>query len=282
MKKTKVSVAMATYNGEKYIVEQIESILNQTELIDEIIIVDDNSSDKTVDLIKKMNSPLIHLYQNKNNQGYIENFYKAISLTKGSFVFLADQDDVWEKDKVKKTLQVMKSSDSNMAVCTSFSLIDQDSNLITNMEQYRINNFVFKEDKKINDITLKRLVFGNIVQGCTYCLKRQVIEVYLKIHNREVIHDYQLMLISAAMGNVKYLNEPLLKYRLHGNNAVGFAKKKRNIEIPKKISREPFMVRFFKQMSKEIKVPNKILYIILYYFRIPYLISILKTIIYGG
>lgn len=276
-------MAMATYNGENYIRQQIESILNQSKKVDEIIIVDDNSTDSTVDILKDLNCSKIRVYQNEKNLGYVENFYKAISLTKGKCVFLADQDDIWEIDKVEKTLSVLLASEKNMAVCTGFSLIDQMGSPITNVKDYQVNNFVLQKHKETENITLNRLVFGNVVQGCTYCLKRNVIDVYLKVHNEEVIHDYQLMLIAAAMGRVIYLNEPLIRYRLHGNNAVGFEKKKRRIEVPaRKPSKEPFMARFFRQMNNEIPVPNKNYYLTLYYCRIPYLISIIKNIISGG
>lgn len=278
-----ISVAMATYNGENYIRQQIESILNQSKKVDEIIIVDDNSTDSTVDILKDLNCSKIRVYQNEKNLGYIDNFYKAISLTKGNCVFLADQDDIWEIDKVEKTLSVLLASEKNMAVCTGFSLIDQMGSPITNVKDYQVNNFVLQKHKETEKITLNRLAFGNVVQGCTYCLKRNVIDVYLKVHNEEVIHDYQLMLIAAAMGRVIYLNEPLIRYRLHGNNAVGFEKKKRRIEVPaRKPSKEPFMARFFRQMNNEIPVPNKNYYLTLYYCRIPYLISIIKNIISGG
>ena len=85
-----ISVAMTSYNGEKYIEEQIESILNQTVKIDEIIIVDDGSIDGTIDLIKKYDVTLV---QNEKNIGYKENFKKAMSLCHGDIIFLCDQDD---------------------------------------------------------------------------------------------------------------------------------------------------------------------------------------------
>ena len=279
----KISVAMATYNGEKYIYQQLKSILDQSVVADEIVIVDDNSSDKTIMIIESLNCPLIRIYKNDHNLGYIENFYKAISLTHGQYVFLADQDDIWEKEKVSMTLAELKKADTNMAVCTSFSLIDQKGNPIENIKQYQVNRFVLQKHRDIENLTLNRLAFGNVVQGCTYCVKRDVIEVYLKMHNTEVIHDYQLMLIAAVMGKVKYLNKPLIRYRLHGKNAVGFKKKKQRLEIPnKKPSKEPYMARFFRNMDKIIPVPNKIYYKILYYLRIPYLASIVERAVHGG
>lgn len=283
MRDIKISVAMATYNGEKYIQQQIESILNQSVAVDEIIVVDDNSNDKTIEIIERLNCQLVHIYKNEDNLGYIENFYKAIALTNGKYVFLADQDDIWETEKVEKTLAELQSSDKNMAVCTGFSLIDQNGNPIRNIKNYQVNNFVLQKHKNVERLTLNRLAFGNVVQGCTYCVKRETIDVYLKIHNVEVIHDYQLMLIAAAMGKVKYLNKPLIRYRLHGNNAVGFEKKKHRLEIPnKKPSKEPYMVRFFRQMNEVIVVPHKKYYMMLYYLRVPYLISIIKNVVSGG
>lgn len=283
MNDIKISVAMATYNGEKYIQRQLESILNQSISVDEIIVVDDNSNDKTIEIIENMNCQRIRIYKNEKNIGYIENFYKAISLTTGEYVFLADQDDIWEKEKVELTLAELRYSDKNMAVCTGFSLINYNGNPIKDFKNYQVNGFVLQKHKDVEYLKLNRLAFGNVVQGCTYCVRRKVIDVYLKIHNTEVIHDYQLMLIAAAMGKVKYLNRPLIRYRLHENNAVGFEKKKRRLEIPNKMpSREPYMARFFRQMNEVIVVPNKNYYIILYYLRIPYLISIIKNIVSGG
>ena len=130
----KISVAMATYNGEKYIYQQLESILNQSMAVDEIIVVDDNSSDKTIEIIEKLNCSRIHIYKNEENLGYIKNFYKAISLTQGKYVFLADQDDIWEKEKVKLTFAELQNSAKNMVICTNFSLIDQNGSPITDIE----------------------------------------------------------------------------------------------------------------------------------------------------
>lgn len=283
MNNIKISVAMATYNGESYIFQQLESILNQSVPVDEIIVVDDNSSDKTRKIIESLNCPQIRVYKNERNLGYIENFYKAISLTRGEYVFLADQDDIWEKDKVGMVLSEIQKADINMAVCTSFSLIDQSGEPIKDIEHYQVNDFVLQKHRDAEDLALSKLAFGNVVQGCTYCVKRDVINVYLKMHNTEVIHDYQLMLIAAAMGKVRYLNKALIRYRLHGNNAIGFKKKKQRLEMPqKKPSKEPYMARFFRKMNEVIPVPHKKYYMALYYLRIPYLVSIVKKAVFGG
>lgn len=87
MSSINISVAMATYNGEKYIRQQLMSILNQSQVVDEIIVVDDNSDDRTIEIIEELNCPRIYIFKNDKNFGYIENFYRAISLTHGEFVF---------------------------------------------------------------------------------------------------------------------------------------------------------------------------------------------------
>ena len=104
-----ISVAMATFNGEPYIQEQLDSIYNQTRKVDEIIIVDDCSTDSTVRVIEQYilshKDIDIKLYKNEENLGYKKNFKKAISLCHGDYVFLSDQDDIWMTDKIEKCIE---------------------------------------------------------------------------------------------------------------------------------------------------------------------------------
>jgi glycosyltransferase involved in cell wall biosynthesis len=97
-----ISIALCTYNGEKYLIEQLDTLVNQTYPKLEIIVVDDCSSDKTITILNDYLSkfPFIKLYQNEQNLGYIKNFEKAISLCNGELIALADQDDVWDLNKL--------------------------------------------------------------------------------------------------------------------------------------------------------------------------------------
>ena len=142
--------------------------------------------------------------------------------------------------------------------------------------------FIKKVKKRVTDISTFRLSFGNIAQGCTYCFSKEVKNIYLKIHNDEVIHDYQIALIASCLGRMVFLDDKLILYRLHEGNSVGFQKKNRKIEISASVSRIPFMYRFFTQINQYVKVKNLFIYKILYYCRIPYFRHILRRVILGA
>jgi glycosyltransferase involved in cell wall biosynthesis len=107
-----ISIAMCTYNGERFIKEQLDSILNQTYKNFELIITDDDSSDKTITIIKEYikQDKRIKLYQNNSNLGFIKNFEKAISLCSGDYIVLADQDDIWKVNKLEIFLEQIKDN----------------------------------------------------------------------------------------------------------------------------------------------------------------------------
>ena len=156
-----ISVAMTTYNGERYIKEQLESIINQTRKVDEIIIFDDCSKDKTVQIIReaiKETEIKIFLTVNEKNVGYIENFRRAIEKSTGDYIFLCDQDDVWMNDKVEKMLDIMEKYDIRV-LFTQYDMIDSKGKKI-NAKEYRFNGEKKYGSKEIKKISLERLVFG--------------------------------------------------------------------------------------------------------------------------
>lgn len=276
-----ISVAMTTYNGEKYIKKQLDSILSQTVPVDEIIICDDCSTDKTREIIQQYNNSKIKLICNDTNLGYVENFYQAIGFTKGDYIFLADQDDVWEEDKVEKMLQIMKSRKC-FALCSNFQLIDENDKIIDDRSIFQMDPFLSKVKNKLTRISFSRLIFGNIVQGCTYCFTQDVKECYLRIHNKTVVHDYQIMLIASLLGDVYFLNDSLISYRIHALNSIGFEKNERKLILKKEMpSKKPFMVQFLDDVDSVIKVRWKIFYKVLYYGRIPYLRAVFRKLILG-
>ena len=120
----KISVCLATYNGEKYIKEQLDSILPQLSANDEIIISDDNSTDDTINIIRSLNDERIKIYVNKT-KGIVKNFENALNNASGDIIFLSDQDDVWKNDKVKKILSAFSSDNSLTFVFSNAEIIDE-------------------------------------------------------------------------------------------------------------------------------------------------------------
>ena len=275
-----ISIAMTTYNGEKYIERQLESIFSQTLPVDEIIICDDNSKDRTIEIIgrfiEKNQTDKIRLVHNQENLGYIRNFHKAISLTRGDYIFLADQDDVWHADKIEQTLQVLKDKNASV-VCTNCSLIDDEGNDISDSSFFDRNPFVDRVTEKVSEISFFELIVGNIAQGCTYCFTKDVKDIYLVVNSEHLEHDHQIMFVAALQGKAYFLDEALLDYRLHGNNTIGFGSAEEAKKIHWKIPKlKPVMVRFLEDLNRGIKVPHFGFYKLLYYFRIPYFISVYR------
>jgi len=274
-----ISVAMTTYNGEKYIKEQIHSILNQTHPVDEIIVCDDCSSDSTEVIVNRIQSEnktktQIRFIKNESNLGYIKNFYKAISLTKGDIVFLSDQDDIWYETKVETMMKVMNDSKVKV-LCSNFDIIDQDGNI--NDTGYILPDFIKNAESGLNDVKMDTLIYGNIAQGCTYCFTSEVKDLYLQTKCFDIIHDYQIMMIGAILEGAYFLNEKLIKYRIHSSNSVGFSKKKnlKHISIvPKR--RKPKVVVFFDRLSNYTHIPHLKKYKIVLYLRIPVLRAVFR------
>ncbi len=283
-----ISVAVTTYNGEKYIEKQLQSILQQSLPVDEIIISDDGSTDQTVSVIRRViaqnkTKTSIRLRQNASNVGYTENYYLTIRETAGEYIFLADQDDIWHTDKVKKTIQIMNQNKC-VAICTNFSLIDQNDAPISDETQFQTSPFLQKIScKELTPISFDQLVYGNVAQGCTYCFTRQVCDAYLKIHSPYLIHDHQILFIATLVGSVYFYNEKLIKYRIHAGNAIGFHKKGEHaVFVPRKPAKKPTMVCFMEDVDRVIPIPNKWKYTLLYYLRIPYIASIVRNLKRGS
>lgn len=275
-----ISIAMTTYNGERYIERQLNTILNQSLPVDEIVICDDCSQDRTVEVVERIIAATqdirIRLIQNEENLGYVRNFYKAISLTHGDYIFLSDQDDEWHFDKVAKMIQTMEETKAS-AICTDCRFIDEDSKEIPNTAYYDRNPFIHNVTQRLTPITFYELVIGNIAQGCTYCFTEAVKQSYLRVNSSHLIHDHQIMFVASLLGNVYFLNEALIDYRLHSQNMVGFGSaedgRKLKLKFP---SAKPVMVRFMEDLGRAVDVPNLEYYKLLYYCRIPYFISVFR------
>ena len=206
---------MATYNGESFLSQQIESILPQLGNHDELIICDDGSSDSTLKIIESFSDPRIRLYRNRF-RNHILNFEFALNKAKGDFIFLSDQDDVWFPDKVKTMLSHLKSRD---LVCHNSILTDKDLN-------HPGDRTFFNDDPEKKTGFIKNLWHNQYV-GCCLAFNRKILSKALPFPKGLITHDTWIGLVSELAGHPKFISEPLIYFRRHGANASSTGEKSR-------------------------------------------------------
>ncbi|MGZ3871969.1 MAG: glycosyltransferase family 2 protein [Mucilaginibacter sp.] len=216
----KISVVIATYNGEKYLDQQIQSILRQTLQPAEIIVCDDCSTDGTVAILNKYSQQGLLSYMVNNTQlGVIDNFTKAVSLAAvDNYISLSDQDDEWMPDKLEKSAALLKKSEDERLPCmvyTDLMLVDREGNIINRS----FWNEMGEQEKYQHN--LETLLFGQFVNGCTVVLNPPLRKMFKNIpNNARFHHDDWIALIAFAFGKAVNIKEPLVKYRQHGNNVT--------------------------------------------------------------
>ena len=189
MDKIKISVCMATYNGERFIEKQLNSILKQTVEVDEIIISDDNSTDNTLKIIEKLNNPKIKVIKNLK-QGVINNFENSLKKSKGEYIFLADQDDIWKPNKVEITIKRLKEYD----------LVVHNAKIINSKDE-KIFEKTFFEIRNSRKGLLKNL-YKNSYIGCCMAFNRKILEKALPFPMNIPMHDSWIGLTAETCGNV--------------------------------------------------------------------------------
>lgn len=197
---------MATYNGAKYIHNQLESIIKQLNKDDEIIISDDSSTDNTIEIVQSFNDNRIKLYQDQKFKNPITNFENAIKLAKGEIIFLSDQDDIWHDLKVEKMMCALKNAD--MAVCDcSFINDNNDITLISYFKLVKSSPGVLRNLKK------------NTYFGCCMAFRKCILKKAMPFPKDIPMHDIWLGFVSDLFFNATFINESLTYYRKHNNNA---------------------------------------------------------------
>ena len=207
-----ISVCMATYNGEKYLKEQLDSILKQIKSSDELIISDDGSTDSTRIIIKEYQQEYKNIYLiNGPKMGVQKNFENALKKSKGDIIFLSDQDDVWMDDKVNEVLEAFQNPNV-VLILHDAQIVDQNGQVIENS---------FFEHRGSKSGLCKNL-WKNSYLGCCMALRRSVLECSLPFPPKIEMHDWWIGLIGEMMGEVRLIDKPLLKYRRHGENVSSF------------------------------------------------------------
>jgi len=215
MENNLVSIVMATYNGEKYLREQLDSIIEQTYKNIELIVVDDCSQDSTLDILVAYQAShnFIKIYRNESNMGVSQTFSFGITKAIGDYVAFCDQDDVWLPNKIER---MVAEIGDNLLIHGDAKLVDQDLNTIE-------DSFARKY-KDINKSKFTDYLLGNNVTGCCTMISRELVQLSMPIPENFYIHDHYFALVASYYKRIKFLDEKLVLYRQHGNNVMGAAK----------------------------------------------------------
>jgi glycosyltransferase involved in cell wall biosynthesis len=229
-----VSIVLGTYNGEKYLKEQIDSILGQTYANIELVVVDDCSIDNTPTILKAFAHKYdnVHVYFNEKNIGLVRNFEKAVKYAQGELIAFADQDDVWLPEKIQL---LADNIGNNMLIYSDSAYIDANGRLMgKKLSDYR---------NWIKGKNLYALDSDSIwVAGHAMLFRRELLDLALPFpFSPYITHDLWLAYIAMLKGTITFIPEALVLYRQHGNNAAGgfgchkMMKKDKTIDIKRDI-----------------------------------------------
>lgn len=197
---------MATYNGAKYIKEQLETILCQLSEDDELIISDDSSTDATIEIIKTFKDQRIQLLENQKFKSPIYNFENTLKQANGEYIFLADQDDIWMPQKI----QILKKYLNNYDLVLSDAIVVDENKKVIYESFYNLN---FSQKGFVKNL------FKNSYLGCTMAFNRKILDKSLPFPRNLPMHDWWIGLIGEVYGRTYFIDEKLINYRRHGNNA---------------------------------------------------------------
>jgi glycosyltransferase involved in cell wall biosynthesis len=217
----KLSVVLCTYNGSAYLKKQLNSILEQTYPIEEIIIVDDCSTDLTKEILSQYqkNHQKIKIFFNERNLGSNMSFKYAISLAGNEYIALCDQDDIWFNNKLEIQMNYIINSghhldEKPLVVFHDLCLMDKDENIINN-SFWKLHNF------KVHSFTFRKLLISNIVTGCTCLINKSMKEELIKCDMKDIfMHDYLIGLIGYGFGNFIPINQQLMYFRSHSSSVT--------------------------------------------------------------
>ena len=219
-----LSVALCTYNGEKYIEKQLQSILNQTLPVDEIMVCDDGSIDDTIPILtalKKKHSDLINIVVNKTQKGARENFLSAIKLCHGDIIFLCDQDDIWLPHKVETICDYFHEHPSIETVFTDAYIINEEGATIETDVTLWYYFFDSTSRKRCDKgMMVEEFCTGSHATGATMAFRKRLVERFSPLHNR-LWHDEMISMTSVASHSLGYIEESLIKYRIHYGQQIG-------------------------------------------------------------
>lgn len=230
---TKIAVLLSTYNGEKFLAEQIDSLLAQSHKNFILVVRDDGSHDRTVSILERYvrdYSRQIRLLssdgQNLGASGsfaflvdYVIKNKESLGLA-SSYMMFCDQDDTWFPEKIEKLLAVMLATEADNDPTLPI-IVHSDLEVVSEKNTVIAKSLINYQGLEIERNSFPNLVISNLVTGCAALINQSLAEKALPIPENAIMHDWWLALVAAAFGKSVYLNIPLVHYRQHGNNAIG-------------------------------------------------------------
>lgn len=208
-----ISVCMATYNGAKYLSEQIDSILCQLEDSDELIISDDSSTDGTVEILKTyLIDNRVKLLLDNTFRSPVYNFENALKRARGDIIILSDQDDIWDEARVKTIVELFKLNPNSWLVLNNYSIINADGTELTHY-RHPIGTNILKTS------FLSQLAKNPYI-GCCMSFRKELLQLALPFPKNLPMHDIWLGLLSRVYNKCLYYEIPLIQYRRHGHNVT--------------------------------------------------------------
>lgn len=228
-----ISIVMATYNGEKYLRPQIESILTQSYKNIELVVVDDASTDSTLLILKEfaVRDNRIYIYPAENNLGFIANFERGIRLAKGEFIALADQDDIFRSDKIEVLINTLKAHPERDLAVSDLNLVDENGNVLSE------SMWISQKRYPSTGHPFRRLVHANFATGCAMMIRRRLLDFALPFPPNCLVHDWWLAVVAASenAGGICLVREALTSYRQHASNVIG-ARKQAPLSVSKNLT----------------------------------------------
>ncbi|MDV7714401.1 glycosyltransferase [Oenococcus oeni] len=245
----KISVVVATYNGEEFIKDQLQSIVNQSVRPDEIVITDDGSSDQTLDILhdfsKNMSDDIkVRIISNNSEHGFVKNFLNGIFNSTGDIVFLSDQDDIWKKNKINEHLSIYKHHSDAVAIHGEIDVVDRNLNILNaGTQRYRytgkwdFNHFMKKPNYPGMSLSFKA---GKVTDKL-----KEIDGLRWEIRT----HDFLIVLIAEILNGL-YVTKQVLNFRRFTGHNVALKGHKDPLTIKKRISSvETFIYQY--KLSKE-------------------------------
>lgn len=223
-----ISVGICTYNSEKYLPEQLDSILHQTVPVSEIVVVDDTSTDGTLQLVQDYADRypgIFRIFRNEKNQGARKNFEKVLSESRGDVIFLSDHDDSWLPQKVEQVIHYFNTHPTDQVVFTNAVFMDEDSkplaSTLWDVVGFTAEARAFARTK--DELLSYLLKHERTVTGATLALKKEILPQVLPFRlMAKIWHDAWIAFVAANAKVLGYIEEPLIRYRVHSRQQVGW------------------------------------------------------------